>query len=179
MVLNLDTLWNFWNFYAGQKLNVYSTASASASTEAVWLGVKHVAQWAIDGSSERSWSACFVSSVETTPWWRLSLHTEVVVSNVKIFKLSTTAAPFTIFTDSDWEVYVSSGSILDPQKATRCGRSLSGHTTADFACGTNSKGTYLFITATSAVGNEMSLALCEVVLNVQSGTVRAMQIVTY
>ena len=149
--------------------------NASASSEAVWLGVRHVAQWAVEGSSDTSWSKCFVSDVESSPWWRLSLQSDIIINNVKVFKLSEAQpALFDVYDDSEWEVFVSSGSQLDKFSATQCAKNQFGDpSTVDFSCASDSKGSYLFIAVNGSVGNEKSLALCEVVINVESGMSKA------
>jgi hypothetical protein len=151
-------------------LNIYSTVDTSASSEAVWLGVKHVAQWAVEGSSDRSWSECFLSNVESSPWWRLSLQSAITIDSVKVFKLShIRQPPFDVYDDLEWEVFLSIQSQLDKFRATQCTRNqFSDSGTAEFSCALRSKVAYLFITVNGTVGNEKSLALCEVLINVES-----------
>ena len=145
--------------FTDQLLDVYSAATATASSFAPY----YPPQWAIEGSSERYDFACFLSQSELAPWWRLDLKILRNIFNVRIVAATTRALL------DGLTVYVSNGTSLNVMnEKAQCGDSLTDSTGVEvitFNCNGTLVGQYVYIT-TSTTGQ---LAICEVMLNVQTG----------
>lgn len=164
-------------------VDVYSPVEASSSSILMESrsGVLHLPQWAVEGTSSRYWSDCFISQRQLEPWWMLDLKTETLVTNVRVTTMRGSGnLPGVRLNGLDGlSVVIANTSQSNGSDGSTCGRPWRYRerelATIVFNCRGGVVGRYVYVRLN--VGTPQYLALCEVVLNRVKGKPTAMLLV--
>ena len=155
-------------------VDVYSAVHARASSVLMEerSGVLHLPQWAIEGTSSRYWSDCFISERQIQPWWMMDLNDVRLVTIVRVTTMRASSNLPNVRLDgmNGLQVVIANTSLSNGTDGVMCGRPwrYGGRdmATIRYNC-RGALGRYVFIRLD--VASPQYLALCEVVLTREKG----------